>query len=505
MQPQQIHPQRLFAGSCFALVSTSVAFGVITSNMDQFKEHFTLSNTQAGWIGGVTLWGFTLSIFALGPLVDAMGIKLQMRIAMLCHALGVLLMVAAGEMPQPDSAMAFGALFAGGLFIALGNGTVEAACNPLVATLYPDNKTTKLNQFHVWFPGGIVIGGLIAFLLDNTLFKGGGQVAGLSAWQVKLLVVLIPTVIYGILFLGQSFPRTERVESGVTFGQMFQAALKPLFILMLLCMCLTASLELGPGRWMGTAMNEVMAWAGDNAGILVLVYGTGLMAVLRFFAGPVVHRLAPTGVLLMSAVLAGLGLYLLSLVDAAALVFLAATVFFVGVCYFWPTMLGFVAERLPRTGALGLALMGGTGMACVGLVTAPLMGAIGDEYVHRELVDRQAQVAQVLQASALPEAEVVQQELATSGALPKGATADAIRSVIKAKESEALVADARAIIEPADAHGMRWGFRWTAVGAIPLVIIFGALFAYYRGRGGYKAERLGVQTPEAIPAAGAAD
>jgi hypothetical protein len=479
-----VNKQRLFLGSCFSLISTSVAFGVITSNMDQFKEHFVLSNEQAGWIGGVTLWGFTISIFLLGPLVDVMGIKWQMRIAFLCHLLGTLLMTFASG---------FGMLFAGGLAIALGNGTVEAACNPLVATLYPDNKTTKLNQFHVWFPGGIVIGGLIAFLLDNFAYSSTTtQILGLYAWQLKLLLVLLPTIIYGFLFIGQEFPKTERVQSGVSFGGMFAAALHPLFIIMFLCMCLTASLELGPGRWMGTAMGGVMSWAGDNAGILVLVWGTGLMAVLRFFAGPVVHRLAPTGILLMSAILGGIGLFLLSSVEHIVVVIIAATVFYVGVCYFWPTMLGFVSERLPKTGALGLALMGGVGMLFVGLVTTPLMGIIGDTYMHRSLVDNQTEVVEVLARSTQEEAAAVIQALGSDGTLPEGETAQALRSVVKAAESEELVADAEALIEPADNYGMRWGFRWTSVGAIPLVIVFGALFLYFRGKGGYRATQIEV-------------
>ncbi|MFG0252176.1 MAG: MFS transporter [Phycisphaerales bacterium JB038] len=479
-----MNKSRLFVGSCFSLISTSVAFGVITSNMDQFKAEFTLSNTEAGWIGGVTLWGFTISIFLLGPLVDVMGIKWQMRIAFLCHALGTLLMAFASG---------FSTLFAGGLLIALGNGTVEAACNPLVATLFPNNKTTKLNQFHVWFPGGIVIGGLIAYLLDNSLFKVSEavphpEVLGLAAWQFKLLLVLLPTVIYGFLFLGQEFPKTERVQSGVSFGGMFAAALKPLFLVMFCCMCLTASLELGPSRWMGTAMGGVMSWAGDNAGILVLVYGTGLMAVLRFFAGPVVHRLAPTGILVMSAILGGVGLFLLSLVEVPALIFVAATIFYVGVCYFWPTMLGFVAERMPRTGALGLALMGGVGMAFVGLVTAPLMGRIADGYVHQQLQTDQARVVEVLRESPNEDAVALITEYDASQQLAPADAAEVLRSIAAGDETQA--GSAEELVQTADNFGMRWGFRWTAVAAIPLVVVFGALFLHYKGKGGYQAEQL---------------
>ena len=486
-----IHPGRLFLCSCLALISTSVAFGVITSNMDQFKAHFLLSNAQAGLIGGVTLWGFTISIFILGPLVDIMGIHWQMRIAFACHFVGTLIMV---------FAQGFGTLFTGGFLIALGNGTVEAACNPLVATLFPKNKTTKLNRFHVWFPGGILISGVLAYLLDNSLFaEEGAKVAGLLAWQFKLMLVLVPTILYGILFLGQTFPKTERVQSGVSTKEMFQAVLNPLFLLIFACMALTASLELGPGRWMSTAMSGVMAWAGVGAGILVLAYGNGLMAVLRFFAGGIVHRLAPTGMLLMSTVLAGVGLFLLSLVTHPFIVFVVATIYYAGVCYFWPTMLGFVSEQFPRTGSLGLALMGGMGMAFTGLITTAVMGMIGDTYLHRGLVEQQQEVRAVLSQSAIEinisddPANPKMAPVATIAGypeLPAGLTAHALQEVIAAAENPELVQAARDVLIPADNNGMRWGFRWTSALAVPLVIVFGGLFLHFKKKGGYRAETI---------------
>ena len=282
----------------------------------------------------------------------------------------------------------FATLFAGALVISMANGLVEAACNPLVASLYPDNKTVKLNQFHVWFPGGIVLGGLASFGLDG---------AGITSWQIKVALILIPTVAYGVLLLGQRFPATEGVRSGVSMGEMFRATLTtPLMLLMLLCMAMTASIELGPGRWIPAVLE-----AGGMAGILVLVYVNGIMAVMRYWAGPVVHRLSPTGILLASAVISGAGLLWLSFGGSLASVFASATVFAVGVCYFWPTMLGFVSERVPRSGALGLGLMGTMGMAVVGLATSPLMGGIADRVTHEELDQDRAFVVLVSAVEAL--------------------------------------------------------------------------------------------------------
>lgn len=333
---------RLFVGSCFALIATAVCFAVIGAIMGALKQQFVLSNEQVGYIGGAAIWGFTLSIFALGPLVDALGMRNLLRFALLCHLVGPLLMIFA------TGAAAYWMLFFGALIVSLGNGTVEAVCNPLIATLYPDDKTRKLNQFHVWFPGGIVIGAVICFVLDKV---------GITDWRVKVALILLPTIVYGILFTGQKFPATERVQSGITFGGMVTGALlRPLFLILLLCMCITASLELGPGRWVSAVLE-----AGGIAGILVFAYINGLMAILRFFAGAVVHRVSPTGILVCSAILAGIGLYWFSFAESTPMAFASATVFAVGVCYFWPTMLGVVSERVPQSGALGLALMGGMG------------------------------------------------------------------------------------------------------------------------------------------------
>jgi MFS family permease len=329
-------PRRLFFGSCVALVATSVAFATVGAIMLALKREFVLTNAEVGWIGGAALWGFALSQVVFSPLADTLGMRQLLRLAFVGHLVGTVTMIAAGGVWT---------LFGGALVIAMGNGLVEAACNPLVATLYPDNKTVKLNQFHVWFPGGVVIGGLAAFGLDAI---------GVGAWQVKLALILVPTLAYGALLLTQPFPETEGVQAGVSMGEMFKAALTtPFMWLMLLAMAMTASVELGPNRWVPAVLE-----AGGMPGILVLVWINGLMAVLRYRAGPVVEQLSPTGVLLASAVLSGLGLLGLSVWGQGVATVAAATVFAVGVCYFWPTMLGVVSERVPRSGALGLGLMG---------------------------------------------------------------------------------------------------------------------------------------------------
>jgi fucose permease len=251
----------------------------------------------------------------------------------------------------------FWSLLGGTLLFGIANGFVEAACNPLVAALFPNNQTTKLNHFHVWFPGGIVIGGLLSFAFGK---------AGLG-WRPQFVTMLLPLAIYGFMFFRQQFPQTERVQRGESTKSMFAACLSPGFLLMVGCMLLTASTELGPGQW----IPAILEHAGVS-GILVLVWITGLMAVGRMFAGPFVHKLSPIGMLVASALVSTLGLYAMSH-SSGAMLFASATVFAFGVCFFWPTMLGFVAENYPKTGALGLAIMGGAGMLSVSFVL-PVIG-----------------------------------------------------------------------------------------------------------------------------------
>ncbi len=486
-----INRSRLFLGSCLALIATATAFAVVGAIMGSLKAEFVLTNAEVGWIGGAALWGFTVSMVVFGPFVDSIGMKRLIWLACLGHVVGVLIMI---------FATGFTMLFIGALVIAMGNGLVEAVCNPLVAALYPENKTVKLNHFHVWFPGGIALGGLGAYLLDQI---------GLGLWELKLALILVPAVIYAFLFIGQTFPETERVRSGYTTAEMWKACLlNPLFLLLLVCMMMTASLELGPNRWVPAVLE-----AGGIAGILVLVYINGLMAILRFRAGDLVHRLQPTGILLASAIVGGLGLLWLSYANTTVMAFAAATVFAIGVCYFWPTMLGVVAERNVAGGALALALMGGAGMAAVGLITSPLMGDIADEYAHEYFEENQQQTVSVLQDArdALPalqqsvEGDQVQDLNAASeqinsvlvayestGSLPEIETANALRALIGSGADAPVVGRAQAILGPADNYGGRLSYRWVAPLSLFLIVVFGILYAK---------DRRGPPHPEPAPTA----
>jgi fucose permease len=344
-----IDHKKLFLASRIALIVTAMTFAFRASLEGVWGNEFHLTKEEIGWIFSPAFWGFTLAMVFGGPLCDVIGMKRLLILAFIGHIGGIVIYLVA-----KDATM----LFVGTLFIGVGNGMVEAACNPLVVSLYPNDKTTMLNRFHVWFPGGIVIGGLISYVMLEQMKMD---------WRILMAVLFIPAIIYGILFFKLQFPATERVTKGVSTKTMYTSIAKPLFIIMLACMFLTAATELGTNQWLGALLQGA-----GVSGILVLVFINGLMALGRSFAGPVVHRLNPNGMLIFSSLFALIGLILLSQASGYA-AFGAAFVFAAGICFFWPTMLGFVSEYLPDTGALGLSLMGGAGMFSTSLIL-PLMG-----------------------------------------------------------------------------------------------------------------------------------
>jgi len=349
----EFNKSKLFLASCLALITTAMSFGLRAGMINQWGTEFSLSMEQLGFISGTAFWGFTLAMLFGGPLCDIIGMKRLIYIAFFGHIIGTVLTI---------FATGYWSLFISTLFIGIANGMVEAACNPLVATLFKDDKTKMLNRFHVWFPGGIVIGGLIGFGLSHLGLR----------WQIQVCAMLIPALAYGFLFMKETLPVTERVSSGVSTGDMFKACLTPLFLVMVFCMLITASTELGTNQLIDTFLKGT-----GVAPILILVYVSGLMMVGRSFAGNIVHALSPAGMLLFSAIFSTIGLVALSYVSGFLPTFAAATVFGIGICFFWPTMIAFVSEYLPNTGALGLSFMGGAGMLSVSIVL-PILGRFLD-------------------------------------------------------------------------------------------------------------------------------
>ena len=333
---QPINANRLFLASCFALITTAFSFSIRAGILPQLGTELSLSNEQLGHINQMWFLGFPISMILGGVFYSAIGPKLIMQIALIAHAIGILMTIYAVD---------YNTLLISTLLIGLGNGCTEAACNPMIADSYSGlDFNSKLNRFHMWFPGGIVIGSLISkFMTDSAM-----------AWQTQVWVIIIPTVIYAYLFFGQTFPK-PRIAENTTLDN-FKAMLNPLYLFMAACMALTAISEFGPQQWVG----PILAKAGASP-MLILALVTGLMAVGRYFAGPIIKQLNTVGVLLGSAVFGVIGIYMMSTMDGSML-YVAAVFYALGICYFWPNMLGFVGETMPQTGALGLSILGGIGM-----------------------------------------------------------------------------------------------------------------------------------------------
>ena len=400
---KDVNQKRLFIAACLALLVTAITFAIRAKIEGVFTDVYGLTKEEVGRAFGPAFWGFAVAMFAGGYFIDIVKTKSIIWAAFAMHLIGIVLLLMAKD---------YTSLFVANVIIGLGNGSVEAACNPLVTALFPEKKTKMLNRFHVWFPGGIVIGGILAWLIMDQINL---------PWQVLVGVLFIPLAIYGFLFFGQKIPETERVSTGVSYKEMMRNVGAPVtitlaVIFMILmatnatvadavtanytlpliivaivtvliiiegravnkisllfpfifgCMLLTASTELGTTQW----INALLETNGINP-MIILVVVTGIMAVGRFFAGGLIHSLNPTGVLLGSSIIAVLGLYLLSISSGAAMTLASAAVFAIGVCYFWPTMIGVASEYVPKSGALGMSILGGAGFVATSMVL-PIMG-----------------------------------------------------------------------------------------------------------------------------------
>jgi len=378
--------RRLFIAGCVALVATAMSFAIRGDIMGDFERLFALNKTDVGWIAGAAFWGFGLSILLGGPLCDLLGMGTLLRLAAAGHIIGTIATIAAPN---------FAILFAATLVIGIANGLVEAAVNPLVATIYSDDKTRRLVALHAWFPGGIVIGGVLSFVFTQIGLQAPA-LAPYTGWQAKMLLLLVPSVMYAALFAGQRFPPTERAAAGVSFGDMFKEILRPLFVVLWLCMWLTAATELGPGQWVSNIFNDVMKSA-TQAGILVLVWVNGIMYLMRQFLGGAAHRVSPVALIASTAVAAAAGLFLFAMARTPLTAFAAAALFAAGVAFWWPTMLGITSERFPRGGALLLAIIGATGSISTA-IAGPVMGWINDHYGANRVLSIWAALPAVLVA-----------------------------------------------------------------------------------------------------------
>lgn len=518
-QKTEINREKIFKGICLALVPTGFSFVLVSNILFQLKSEFILTNAQVGYIGGAALWGMAVSLLIIGPFLEKIGFKKATTGAFICHLLGVTFFLFG--FPFAGDPSAFWILFLGAIGFGAGNGLIEVAGNPLTAALFPDNKTTKLNHFHAFFPGAMVVGGLLGWLMVQVGTIGPVNI-GHWTWQIG--IIYIPIIIYGAMVLPEKFPKTETAEAGIPTREMFRYALThPLVWGLIFLKMITLSLELGPGRW----IPEVLQSAGVH-GMLVFVWISGLMMVLRLSAGTFVEKLSPTGMLLWSSILTGCGLLMFAFFETGIVpLMIAATVFACGVAFYFPTMVGLMSERFPKAGSLGLLLMIGMGFFAAGGANA-IMGGIADGYLP-DALDEQETVAVLEQVeerypeylqkaedagndpdrlaelgyravdiqNVLSHTEAALEHYRSAGELDGNLTGNALRAIVDSnlEQEEALVQEAFQILRPADNYGGRMSFLWVGPVAFLVALVFLVLYIRDKKQGGYKAVKLEKRTP----------
>jgi fucose permease len=367
-----MNPQKLFVASCLSIATASVVFAIRGDVAGPLSRAFQITNEQMGLVFSPAFWAFTIAIFVSGSLIDVVGMRRLHVLSAVGFIVGVVLIALA---PRPDAPVASlldhpgtVMLYAGFFMFGASHGLVEGVINPLMASLYSDEKTRRITSVHAWWPAGLVIGGLLAVGMTR---------AGIP-WEAKLLLVFVPAVVYLGMALSLRYPQTERAVSNVPATEMWGQAARPLFIVLMVCMWMTAATEMGPDQWFPTVMGDLVPQLSPEAGsgVLFLVYTGGLMFVLRVWGCALTHK-SPILTMVVSGGLSAIGLYWLGALDkgsSAAVALLAATLFGAGKTFLWPTMIGITAEQFPRGGALLMSLMGGGGFLSVA-VTLPIMGA----------------------------------------------------------------------------------------------------------------------------------
>ena len=371
---------RVFFASFLTIFAAGVGFAVRSAILGDWAEQFGFTKTELGTITGGGLVGFGIVIILSSLILDKVGYKPILLLAFVLYLLSAgITLTAAPVFAASGKAATYAVLYWGTFLFSVANGLCEAAVNPLVATLYPKQKTHYLNILHASWPGGLIAGGLLAY--GFTGFLGETPAIMKLRWEIPLSMFLVPVLIFGLMILFEKLPRSEASAAGVSTGEMFLQFAAPLLLVLFVLHAMVGYVELGTDSWITNIMGNVIK---ANA-ILLFIYTSALMFVLRFFAGPIVERINPLGLLTISGVLGFVGLIMLSKADAAGAAFLAASVYGLGKTFLWPTMLGVIGERFPRGGALVMGVSGGIGMLSAGLLGGPLIGYEQDYYAHQEL------------------------------------------------------------------------------------------------------------------------
>jgi MFS family permease len=454
---------RLLTAGFMAILAAGVGFSIRGGILGDWGTQFGFTQTELGQITGGGLVGFGVIILLGALIADAVGYGKLMIFAFIMHLLSAIITLAATPIFKAtgDKNAAYWCLYVGMFMFAIGNGIAEAVVNPLVAALYPKNKTHYLNILHAGWPGGLVVGGLASYFM-----------VGKVSWEVQMSLFMIPVIFYGVMCLGQRFPKSEASVHGVKFGEMLAEFAAPVLLLLLFIHALLGYVELGTDSWISNITGNILA--SREKGLLLFVYTSTLMFALRFFAGPIVEKISPLGLLFVGAIFGAIGLMMLGYVQTGLLVVIAATVYGIGKTFLWPTMLAVVSERFPKGGAITIGAMGGIGMLSAGLLGGPGIGYNQDHYAAKNLQEKAPAVYEAYKSPGKNRFLVWE----TQGL--DGSKVGAVR----AKSPDARTPEEKQVHD-ADLHGGRMALLITAAVPATMAVLYLFLIIYFRSKGGY--------------------
>jgi MFS family permease len=531
-----IHAHRLLWAGFMAILAEGVGFGIRGGILGQWAQQYGFTMTELGQITGGGLTGFGVIIILSSLIADKVGYGTLMVSAFVLHFASAVVTLAAGAaFASGGKPAALNCLTAGMFLFAVGNGLCEAVANPLVASLFQKNKSKYLNILHAGWPGGLIIGVLASY------FMAGGEGVKPVSWQIQMSLFLIPVVFYGAMLLGQKFPKSEASEHKVKYTDMLKevgffgaliicfflalwfqsicgalnlpsvvgwvggAVLLIIFglctkfspgyflmVLLLIVHSMQGYVELGTDSWISKITGSILN--SPQHGLLLFAYISGLMFALRFFAGPIAHKISPMGLLFVSTVLSAAGLMWLGYVDSAVLCVMAATVYAVGKTFMWPTLLAVASEQFPKGGAITIGAMGGAGMLCAGLLGGPGIGFNQDSHATQKLQAENPAVYDRYKANA-PNTFLIFQTTGLDGSKVgvldnNGQDIDTDPNLAGLKDwwatAKATAAVDKPLVADAELHGDKAALRITSVVPAMQAFILLCILFYFKSKGGYK-------------------
>jgi MFS family permease len=496
---------RLLWAGFTAILAAGVGFSVRAGVLGQWADQFGFTMTELGTITGGGLTGFGIVIILSSLIADRIGYGKLMFTALVLHFISAVLTLATPAFfASGGKEAAYWCLFSAMFIFAVGNGVCEAVVNPLTSTLFPKEQTKYLNILHAGWPAGLVIGGLASAFMAARTDDAGKVIQAAVDWKIQMSLFLLPVIAYGVMLMGQKFPKSDVAAAGVTLGAMVKTVFAPLMIILIIVHALVGYVELGTDSWIGKITGSIMA--SPTKGLILFSYTSLLMFVLRFFAGPIVHRISPIGLLLASAILGFIGLQMLGSATTVMLCIIAATVYACGKTFLWPTMLAVVSERFPKGGAVAIGVVGGVGMLSAGLIGGPAIGFKQDKYASQKLEETSSATYELYKAekeNTFVGLKTVGLDGAKVGILSdNGAELDRVTKLLKSQNkkdenhdkleawwntAKASAEKDKPLVNEAGLHGGKTALKITSFVPAIMAVFYLGMLLYFRSIGGYKA------------------